>query len=231
MEHLDVGPLYCETPLGVAGAFPIEFVNTITSLIPSLFGLLAILYLYHHRSRAYELYALAGLAVATGLGSAWWHGARTGISLAFDVFPGLMYFLLLTALWPMALMRKWWWGPATVFGLFAVQFGLAYLLPLGESNGPPLTVFGGTLLVAAALVWVTYLRAKEAVPYALLMLGSALLAAFMRTIDLHTCDYISFGTHFLWHVFLGFAAYLGVRLIAKIYEVRKLPVDAQTDNA
>lgn len=215
-----VGPLYCETPLTLMSGFPVEYVNTITSFIPALLGLLALLYLVRKDERAPELYMLALLTLATGLGSVLWHGMRTPLSLALDVFPGLLYFLLFLFLWPYALGGRLR-GALTFIGFFLSQFLIIRLVSLPESNGPPLSIFVTTALFAGALLVWTYRKFGHAVYWGIAMITSALLAAFFRTIDLHTCSAIPFGVHFLWHTFLGFAAYLGVIFLSQIYEKGK----------
>jgi hypothetical protein len=39
------------------------------------------------------------------------------------------------------------------------------------------------------------------------------LALTFRTIDLAACAWVSFGTHFLWHLFNGAVFYLAMRAI------------------
>jgi hypothetical protein len=47
-------------------------------------------------------------------------------------------------------------------------------------------------------------------------LASALLALVFRTADLLVCPYFPLGTHFLWHIFLSLAAFLGVLVLMEI---------------
>lgn len=212
-SHLTIGPLYCETPLTAASAVPIEWVNTLTSFIPALLGVLAVVWLLRMHNKRADLWALAMLTVATGLGSAWWHGARTGVALAFDVFPGLLYFLLILYLWPAYLF-----GKKRALVLVLLFAGSVFLLgrfgPFAEANGPPPALFAVVLLFAVGYLYVSYRRLGRDALVGVLMIGCALLAATFRTIDVYTCDVLPFGTHFLWHTFLGLAAYLGVRFLA-----------------
>ncbi len=208
----DVGPTYCET-LYMGSGFPLEYVNTVTSFIPVLFGIAALAWLYSKRERRLDLWTLATLTTLTGLGSVWWHGSRIAIALAGDVFPGLFYFLLFLFLWPAYLfgLRK---GALVFAGFFGLVFVLTRFLPFGERNGPPQGLFLTTFIVACGLLYATYRTYGSAVWWGVAMIGSALTAAFFRTIDLEMCEVIPFGTHFLWHVFLGLAAYLGVRFLS-----------------
>ncbi len=210
----EVGPLYCETSLD-GEVFPLEFVNTVTSLVPSLFGLLAVVWLWRTRSRSWELYTLGALAFLTGIGSALWHGLRTPLTLALDVFPGVFYFLLFTFLWSHRL-GGYRLAVAVPLALAGLVVGLFWLEPSFVPDGPPLAFFVGTALVSFGLIAFTYRRDRHAGHLASLMIASALLAAGFRTIDLATCGFIPFGTHFLWHVFLGVAVYLGVVLLGRM---------------
>jgi len=71
-------------------------------------------------------------------------------------------------------------------------------------------------VIALALVVATRFRQREAFGWALGMVGSAIVAVSLRTLDLNVCDVMPVGTHFFWHIFLGFAAYAGVRLIVRL---------------
>jgi hypothetical protein len=44
----------------------------------------------------------------------------------------------------------------------------------------------------------------------------AISAAAARSVDLMTCSVIPFGTHFLWHIGLSTAAYLGIALLVRM---------------
>jgi hypothetical protein len=46
------------------------------------------------------------------------------------------------------------------------------------------------------------------------------VAAIARSIDLMVCQYIPFGTHFLWHIGLSTAACLGILLMVRIRKAR-----------
>ena len=37
-----------------------------------------------------------------------------------------------------------------------------------------------------------------------------------RSIDLMTCSIIPFGTHFIWHILLSLAAYLGIVMLLRL---------------
>lgn len=213
--HETVGPVYCETPFHAEVGFPIEPVNVWTSAIPLMLGVLAAYWLWKRGSRDWPAYTLAVLTACTGLGSMLWHGLRTELMLTLDVFPGLLAFLLMVFLWPSRLGNRWW-AYVLIVSLFGTIFGLSYLLPTINSNGPPITVFLSVAIFAFILLGLTYQRKRYACGWAAVVVFAALAAAVSRTLDLSTCDWLPFGTHFLWHIFLGISSYAGVRLVTAL---------------
>jgi len=199
-------PVYCETALNWLGTFPAEPINTITSFVPVATGLLALLYLLRRRERNAVAYTLAGLTIMTGLGSVAWHATRTSLALTVDALPGVAYFIVIAFFWLYAIGNRW---IAVAFSaVFAV---MVFLVPRVEGV---FTVFLISVVVTAiGLVVATWYRNRPAFGFAALAVGAGLIAVTMRTLDSRVCDLIPFGTHFLWHVFLGIAAYAGVRLM------------------
>jgi hypothetical protein len=47
-------------------------------------------------------------------------------------------------------------------------------------------------------------------------LACGLIAAGARSADLPLCPVIPFGTHFLWHMLLSLAAYLGIATLLRL---------------
>ena len=220
MHTHDVGPIYCETFLIAEGAqFPLEWVNALTSVIPILFGIWALVWLWERKFKNPELYALAALAALTGFGSVLWHGLRTPLSLTLDALPGVLYFLLFVYLWAASLGGRRW-GYGTVIGLLGSVVLLTQFVPFPDVNGPPAAVFAMAAIFALFLLVWTYRKAGHAVWLGIAMIASTITAVTFRTIDLSLCDTFPFGVHFLWHTFLGAAAFLGVLLIASIYRRR-----------
>lgn len=210
MEHASF-PVYCETFLNTAGSLPYEPINTLTSLVPFVFGLLALWFLYSRSVRNPFAYTLAFLATATGLGSTAWHGLRTELTLTLDWVPGVFYFLLMIYAWPAALKMRWL-GLVTIFGLFG---GIAFL-PRVEASF--FGLLGALFLVSCFLFYKTHHVSKRALWFAVAMVGCGLVAITLRMLDLSVCQYIPFGTHFFWHIFLGTASYLGVRLVVALQQ-------------
>lgn len=210
-----IGPTYCETPLA-AFSFPAEPVNFFSNAVIIALGLVALWFAYRKGSER-DVWVLALLLTATGIGSALWHGFRTPLSLTLDVVPGLLSLLLFVYVWA----RRVWgvYGASAYLGIFFVgTFALSWLTQLiMPFRGPPVGV------VLAAIVGAGYLiyRTRDRVLIlGILTLASALLAYTFRSIDLYTCSVIPFGTHFLWHVFLSAGAFLGILLIMKLDQTK-----------
>lgn len=207
-----MGPLYCET--GTMLWFFTEPVNTLSNAAIIIAALLA-LALIHRARGGLDLYALAIALFLTGIGSTLWHGTRIPAMLTYDVLPGILFLFLLVYLW----MRRLY-GPIAGFigiaGMIAAIWGARAVLEGVLPPGPAflLPIFGGVLVVAVACIGLTYLRRGRALAGAsALVVSIALAAAFFRTVDLYTCQFLPFGTHFLWHLLLSLAAYLAVRLL------------------
>lgn len=204
-------PYYCETMLNPLGTFPAEPINSLTSFAPVLFGLLALAWLIRGGDRGKVAYLLAVLTVATGIGSVAWHSMRTEFTLTIDYVPGLIYFVTNVVFWVVFLGSRW--------VALAIGAGFVFLffgLPFADLYHNRLMILGGLIVIAAALLVATRLRRPAAFTPALAMVLAALVAAIARTADPYLCDVIPVGTHFLWHIFLGLAAYCGVRMMAAL---------------
>jgi hypothetical protein len=153
------------------------------------------------------------------MGSIFWHGFRTPLMLSFDVIPGLLYFVTMLYFWPYFLRGRWV-GYVFVVMLFGAIYAASIVLPQLQTNGPPPALFIVTILFSFVLLYWTRSKSVSAFYWGLVMIVSAASAAFFRTIDLAACDSISFGTHFMWHILLGIAAYCGVRMIASLSKVK-----------
>ena len=211
-------PLYCETALNALGSFPAEPINAATSFAPVIFGVLALIVLVRHKETSRVAYTLAVLTILTGMGSIAWHAMRTELTLFLDWLPGILYFVTLVFFWFYAL-RVWYLGLAAIGAVIA----LLLFLPPSDGEMNRIVVFGVVAFLAIGLLSATWRSRRHAFSSALLMTGGAIIAATVRTMDLGVCETIPFGTHFLWHIFLGGAAYAGVRMMAQLGRDRPAP--------
>lgn len=223
MNH--IGPLYCETPIGeTISTFPIEFVNTFSNIPAILFGLFALWFVYFRAPKRYELYFLGFFLFATGVGSTLWHGLRTGWALMLDVVPGLLFFLFFIFCW-VALLRNRLWGILAIPLFFLIQFLSVWLFStFSLSISPFFILFGVVFLFGAILLYFTFRKyGKKPVVFASLTIIFALFAAMMRTLDLLVCSNIPFGTHLLWHLFLGLAGLAAIFVVYLLKSDLELP--------
>ena len=201
-------PVYCETALNPLATFPAEPVNTITSFVPAILGVLALVFLIRNQHKNPVAYTLAVLTVLTGLGSVAWHSMRTELTLMIDWLPGAIYFLILVCFWSYYAA-----GRNLSVGLGLALSVLVFFVPFPVVQQYRLIIIAVLVLIAAGLVFATWYRRRAAFAWTLGMVGSAIVAVTLRTLDLNVCDIIPVGTHFFWHIFLGMAAYAGVRVM------------------
>lgn len=219
------GPIYCET--GHPWLFMAEPVNTITNAAIIIAAYLA--YRYVRKSRvgfSGDLVVLIFLLAAVGIGSTLWHGLRTGWALELDWIPGVLFLLVFTALWFRQLFG-WAAGIGGAILMYAatiasVAFTWRTFDALqGVSHNfrfvpgfATIALFGLALIIATARKY-----GSKAAMQGVVILLCGIGAAVFRSIDLIVCPYVPFGTHFLWHLLLSTASFLGILLLVRMKKV------------
>ena len=221
------GPIYCETPAFLSGTFPAEPINAFSNI--AILVALAALYTVVRRSpRAYDLYFLCFLLFANGIGSLLWHGLRTRWALQVDVWPAVLFLLMLFLFGARRLFPIW--AAFLIFAGFYVSvriFEEIDIIPYGRwaSIAPPVILLGGWLTLR------TYSHSKRAALFCSIGLVVAFTGLFFRTIDGAACAHIPFGTHFLWHMltatgaFLGMMALIELSRLENVHPVKVEPTD------
>jgi hypothetical protein len=205
---------YCER---TDAGFWAEPVNALTNLA-FLLAALAIARALYRADRplreTWDLWLLALLVAAIGVGSFLWHTLATPWSALADVIPILLFingFLLVFLVRVAGLGRLGWLaGTAAVsawFVLFhALNYAVATLLPADLLNGSEFYLpTWAALWIMAAYCWTSGHRNRH------LMLGAGLAftaSLTLRSVDNTLCPAWSPGTHFGWHLLNGLVLYL-----------------------
>ncbi len=216
------GPIYCET--GHPWLFMAEPVNTLTNAFIIIAAILA----YYRVRRARigfpaDLTVLLILLMSVGIGSFLWHGLRTMWALQLDWIPGVLFLIVFAGFW----IRTLFGGLAGVVGapgMIGASFGSIVLFrhytPGAASMPQPFMfapAFATIAVIGLGLVAVTYRKfGAGAASLGAIILLFGVSAAVFRSIDLMMCPLIPFGTHFLWHICLSTASYLGIVLLVKM---------------
>jgi hypothetical protein len=213
------GPIYCET--GHPWLFMAEPVNTVTNIFILLAAAMAL-----REVRRARIGFPPGIAVlllllfATSIGSLFWHAFRTRMALAFDALPGLLFLFVFSGLW-MGALFGWLRALLGLSAMIAATLGAVWLWRLlGGAAGSPFQFAPGFVVIAAtglgmAAATGRKFGASEA-RLGLAVMLCAIAAAVCRSIDLLVCSVIPIGTHFLWHILLSAAAYMGVVLLLRM---------------
>ncbi len=210
--HSSFGPLHCETLKSASDALLIEPLNAISNLFGVALSLLAFYLIFRRKRGAFELYILAMLLFLSGIGSFFWHGTREPWALTFDVLPAIIFLMLFIFLWPRFVLGKVP-GYGFLFSFFAMFFSMFYFFPFGSTISPIILNFALVTLFGAILTILTFKKLGSLGYTTLLILGFALLAAYLRTIDLTVCPNFSLGTHFLWQIFISTSAFIAIIFI------------------
>ena len=213
------GPIYCETPAFVGVGFPVEPWNAYSSLVIVFFGLASLALVARRTARAYELYALCALLIFNGIGSVLWHGLRARWALAFDVIPALIFLVCTMFLWSRRIFPLW--KSIAVIVVFFSILELQRVLGLDLAGiGIWVALAPAVIVVALWLILGTAARSRRAAGIGGLSLAFALAGLCCRTLDRAACAYLPFGSHFLWHILLSFAAFLGVLTLILLTELK-----------
>ncbi|MBY0407093.1 MAG: ceramidase [Rickettsiales bacterium] len=198
---------YCERLDASFWAEPLNAVSNAAFLIAAL--LLFKKYLKQGGNDR-EALALIGLVKVVGWGSFLFHTFANGLTMMADVIPIAVF--VLTYIW-VAFRRLlgWRWGSA--LGAMLVFLCVAPMM----NHVPPELAFNGSVAYFPCLAVLVILAAgMKQHPQAKtlwLAAGVFVVSLFLRSVDMHVCDSIASGTHFLWHSFNGVLLYLLVAAI------------------
>lgn len=186
---------YCETDPWLFIDHP---ANTLSNGIFFIIAAIVFALYYHDKTMRICSFLIAGI----GLGSSIWHFVANPNLLALDIgtisiFTGWFLWHLFHNIYK----KHASYSLALIFIFFASNFALGYLLE------PLLPMRTGGFLVPAVAIFILGLKQAKTSTRIWLMLSSLslLIAMGFRILDIHSCEIIAIGTHFLWHIFAGLA--------------------------
>jgi hypothetical protein len=215
MAQFSFGPIYCEDYIARA-SFPIEPFNTVSNGVIVLFGLAAAYVVAKRAPRAVDLYLLAGLLVFTGVGSGMWHGLRDPIALRFEVLSGLFFLFAMIFIWARRLWGYLGAGILILVFYLGFQYSQMFVNAILPIQGRWVAIAPLVLTTGFLLIQQTAGRSRQAAITGAVALASALTALGFRTYDIALCPYIPVGTHFLWHMLLSAAGFVGVLALIRL---------------
>lgn len=218
-------PVYCETlQAGEAvNTYLSEPVNAYSNGFIFLAVAVCVLMLWQKRAmlRPTRL-AWLGFSVfclfLNAVGSWLWHSTKDTGWLPLDVFPAIVFLMILVYYWFLCIFKnKNNVLIATLAMFFAPVIWIilaVYVFGLRNSIWMPIGFTVTMLTLFLNFLYLSWQRLpKKNLYQGLWALIAMVLAAIARGVDIPVCGMIPFGTHFLWHLGLSVSAVLGLRFI------------------
>ncbi|MCR9174140.1 MAG: hypothetical protein NXI10_16700 [bacterium] len=224
----DTGPYYHEFHPDATVMEPWNAFSSLVFFIPVIYWIIRLRGEYRQHL---IIVAILPLLFMNGLGSTLYHAFRNSqFFLYLDWVPASVTTFVLASYFWTQVLRKWYWGILTVFGINLLGMFVVQLFrnaPNFEQFAPNIGYFiVGCSIFTPILIQLIKYKFK----YAYLIGLSALflsLSLLFRTLDYPTPNpfpWLPQGTHFLWHIFSSFAVFsMGYYL----YYVKLLKIKAQ----
>lgn len=200
----DIPTEYCEQLLQIGW----EPINTISNLAFVIAGIFAFYKLRNEKSIL--KFILPTLLILVGIGSSWWHTSHTHYGDTADTFFILIFASVVSILFFRKLFESWVKVLLSFFVLLGIVF-FAEQLPYLNGSLPYV------ILLIALIIGSIFYAKKFSASKSFLITTSATfcLAIIFRSVDILVCPSISFGTHFLWHIFVAFLGYQLILLVGR----------------
>jgi len=201
---------YCERLSPYFWAEPINAISNIFFLVAAFFA-----YRYlKSRVNEKEVYVfsmtLIVLLICIGMGSFSWHTLANRPSELADVIPITLFIYVYLVAFLRVILKK---GYGTIFMSLSVFTVINYFF----NNYIDADTFNGSLSYAPALSFLFILayliREEEHIKMFIRIIFVFCISLLFRSIDFVMCEYISFGTHFLWHVLNAIVLYLLIKFL------------------
>lgn len=202
-NHIDI---YCER---IEPGLLAEPINAITNIAFFIAAFFAYRLAQKEDSLTKQSITLIALIFVMGVGSSLFHTFATLWAMISDVLPILLFQIFFIIFYSRKIMGLNWWKVGGLLVLFVALMQGAMQLPREWLNG--------TLEYAPALIFLVALGVYHAQNATRERFGLFLTAAVfvvsmtLRSIDMHVCEALPIGTHFLWHCLNGLVLYLSAR--------------------
>lgn len=193
----DGGPIYAETNLENIFVEPWNAISSLVYLIPAIFCF----YWIRKRYRFYSFLTLSAiLLVMGGIGSTMYHAFRSSpFFLALDVLPiqGLTL-LIIIYFWSKLIKSK-------LMGLFLIALFVGFKVLLhytteGSFKTNMAYLINGIMLFLPILIYMFSTRFYKG-GYIVASIFFFAISLYCRHADLTSVQYMTMGSHWLWHVF------------------------------
>ena len=214
--------LYCERTQSGLWEEPL---NAVTNLAFIAAGLTA-LGMYRRQTTLkpaahWDFLLMIALLFSIGLGSGLWHVLPTGVTVWADVIPILLFMnVYLISLFYRAFGFNWL-ELLLVFAVFqAMSFGNLLAVPRDVLNGSLFYAPAWLTLVGVA----SYMHVTKHPQRGGLTAAAAIFTASLvvRTVDRGICQWVPFGTHFIWHLLNTWLLYVLVSALISEEAKRRL---------
>jgi predicted membrane channel-forming protein YqfA (hemolysin III family) len=215
----DGGPIYAESD------FSQTIVEPMNALSAALFLGIVGWYFWKLRGRlgqhVFLRVALPILAIG-GIGGTIYHAFRLHrVWLMMDWLPIAILCIAASVYFMLFLVPRWWHAVLLLLGVFVVQGGIMFTFVQLNGGTPPqfaINLNYSLMGMAVATPILLYLRKRrwQHSRWFLLALCSFALAVTFRALDLFVEPYVSFGSHWLWHLFGATAVFCCIELVVRL---------------
>lgn len=163
---------------------------------------------------SWDILLLIAVLAIIGIGSGLWHFHATPATLLADVIPITLFINIYLIIFLIRVAGAKAWLVALIWiGFQGLNIFSEMFFDRDTLNGT--IMYAPTYLVYFGLVMFSIMRFGLGIP-AKLMLISFIVWTFSlisRTIDLEMCEFLYYGTHFLWHILNAVTLYLLLRVL------------------
>ena len=205
--------VYCERGVGLLFTQP---ANTISNIAIFISAYLAYQFVQTHHIKSLIIRMLPLIVALAGVGSVLWHGMPSLLTSFADLLP-LSAFILVSFFF---LLGKLLPNKRLVCGIFClfILIETPFIFGILPSFNGFIQYF--LVFIFGIFVFVGVAKKYHLFPQLIPIIIVFAMALFSRTIDLKICSMFSAGTHFVWHILIGFLLYLIIRFLVEI-EKRK----------